>query len=259
MAIGARAFAAWVAVAATAATAVGAPGDSDGPAAPPAKAAPGRDLPGSVDLRKALDDLGLDPRCQGARNTCSVLTTTGALEFAVAKHRGKGVPLSPEFLNWACNRVIGNTKDDRGQFFHHLLQGFEKDGICAESEMPYRERFDPAYAPSVGAVRSAKAIRDLGLRIHWINPWKPQQGLTEEQFLEVRRVLAAGWPVAAGSDHSRLLVGYAVDGKAAGGGRFLAKDSGSGSYNEVTFEFVRTKVGDVFWVETPEKPKRAGE
>lgn len=231
-------------------------GDATKPAAPAASEKKEPDAPpASADLRKEMDALGLGPRKQGARNTCSVFTTAAALEFALAKHLGKAVALSPEFLNWACNRVVGNTKDDRGQFFHDLLKGFEKDGICADAEMPYRDRFDPEYAPSKEAVKHAAEIRDAGLRIHWINPWKPAQGLTEEQMTEIRRVLAAGWPVAAGSNHSRLLVGYTTDEKQPGGGTFLTKDSGLGAYGSVTWEFAKTKVGDVFWVERPAPPR----
>jgi hypothetical protein len=212
-----------------------------------------RVLPPSVDLRPRFEHFGLAARSQGARNTCSVFTTAGTLEFALAVREGRGEPLSAEYLNWACNRTIGNRTEDRGQFFHNLLKAFARYGICPESAMPYQPRFDPQLAPSTAAVARATAIRDEGFEIHWISPWNEVQGLTDAKMRAIREVLAAGWPVAAGSDHSRLLVGYGDDPAEAGGGHFLTRDSGSGSFDRVTYEFVRTKVSDVFWVEA--RPK----
>lgn len=210
-----------------------------------------RELPHAVDLRPDFEKLGLMPRRQGKRNTCSVFTTTAAIEFAVSKQSGKGTPLSVEYLNWACNQVIGNQSADRGQFFHHLLAGFAKYGLCTDEQMPYQRRFDPSLIPTTETTASAKEILDQNLTIHWINPWEKEPGLSEEQLLEIKRVLARGWPVAAGSSHSRLLVGYVDDAQKPGGGTFYTKDSGSGKFASVDYEFVRTKVSDVFWVEAP--------
>ena len=70
---------------------------------------------------------------------------------------------------------------------------------------------------------------------------------------EIKAVLAIGYPVGAGAEHSRLLVGYHDDLKQPGGGVFFTKDSGSGKFDEVTYQFVKTKVGDVFWVEALDK------
>ncbi len=209
------------------------------------------DLPKSVDLRPQFKKWNLPPKRQGARNTCSVFVTTGALEFAVSKHYRKGTRLSVEYLNWACNQVIHNDKEDRGQFFHDLLKGFAQHGICFEANMPYQDRFDPQLKPSETALKKAKEIESLGLTIHWINSWKPQPGLTDEHLKEIKTVLAKGYPVGAGSSHSRLLIGYREDPRQAGGGIFLAKDSGAGAFNTVTYEFVKQNVGDVFWVEAP--------
>jgi hypothetical protein len=85
---------------------------------------------------------------------------------------------------------------------------------------------------------------------YWINPLKKKQGISEAQLREIKGVLAKGWPVGAGSDHSRLLVGFQDDTKKKGGGIFFVKDSGTGDYEEVDYQFVRSKVGDVFWVES---------
>lgn len=209
-------------------------------------------LPKSVDLRPQLKKWGLEPRSQGARNTCSVFVTTGALEFAVSKHFGRGTALSVEYLNWASSDVTGNPTD--GGFFHDLLKGFEQHGICLEPAMPYQKQFDPKLKPSEKAKEKAKEIHELDLHIRWINPWKPKPGLTEEHLQEMKAVLAKGYPVAAGSSHSRLFVGYVDDTRQPGGGLFVTKDSGAAAYNTLTYEFVNEKVGDVFWVEAPAKP-----
>lgn len=206
-------------------------------------------LPNHVDLRPQLSKFGLMPRSQGHRNTCSVIVTAAALEFALSKHLGKGTGLSPEYLNWACNQVINNRTEDRGQFFHDLLKGFDKYGTCLESEMPYLDRFDPNYKPSEKAIKSAEEVKAKGFKVHWINPWSPKLGLTDEQLIEIGRTLARGYPVAAGASHSRLLVGYQDDPGQPGGGVFLAKDSAAAAYTTVTYQFVKENVADVFWVE----------
>ena len=72
-------------------------------------------------------------------------------------------------------------------------------------------------------------------------------------------MLAKGYPVAAGSSHSRLLVGYADDPGQPGGGFFLTKDSGKAAFDLVTYDFAKTKVGDVFWVEAPPKAAKRQE
>ena len=201
-----------------------------------------------VDLRSNLTRWGLKPRKQGARGTCSVFVVTGAFEYALSRRLKHGAPLSAEFLNWACNQITGNKKDV-GQFFHNLLKGFEQYGICLEEHMPYQPQFDPFLEPTPRAIRNAKQIRTKGFKVHWINPWSPKLGLTDQHFEQIRKTLDKGWPVCAGSHHSVLLVGYEDDGRQPGGGRFMAEDSGMGGFRELTYEFVKANMADVFWVE----------
>src|SRR5205085_5650933 len=101
--------------------------------------------------------------------------------------------------NWACNQIIENKTDDRGQFFHDLLRGYEQHGICLDAEMPYRDEFDGSLAPTAVARQKALQIRGFNLRAHWIQHWSEKPGLTADQLREIRQTLAAGWPVAAGS------------------------------------------------------------
>ncbi len=192
-------------------------------------------LPRQADLRPRIEKLKLHVVSQHARNTCSVQTFTRALEFAVSKKLGRGTPLSDEYLNWACNQVIGNTgaeAKDRGQFFEFLWLGMRQHGFCAGSQMPWREQFDPKYEPSEQARRSAAQSQPS--RIFWHEIGGP--GVADEEVVrQVKTVLSQGAPVLAGSAHSVLIVGYVDALRDAGGGRFLIADSGTGGYvTEVT-------------------------
>ena len=207
--------------------------------------------PASVDLRPRLTELGLTPRPQGARGTCSIFTTCEAIEFAVAKRTGTPQRLSPEYVNWAASQAAGGPSD--GNFFHNAIAGFEQHGVCTEAMMPYQPNFDPARAPSPQANIQAAAIRETshaGVAVRWIVPWQPNHfGVSDEQLAEIKRVIASGYPVAAGSGHSRLLVGYRDAADQPGGGVFLTEDSALNRFDQVTYEFVRKQVADVFWVE----------
>lgn len=224
----------------------------EGPApAAPRAVEPAPQPPASVDLRPALDGLGLGPRAQGPRGTCSVFTTCEALEFALAKSTGKPLRLSVEHLNWAANEASGRVDD--GSFFHEAIAGFERFGACSEAAMPYAASFDSHGVPPPGAATEAAAIRPViaeKLAVHWIVPWQSgQRGVRPEQIEAIKAVLASGYPVAAGSGHSRLLVGYRDDPAAEGGGIFLTEDSALARYDQVTYRFVADQVCDVFWVE----------
>ncbi len=207
--------------------------------------------PASVDLRAQLTALGFTPREQGARGTCSVFTTCAALEFALAKHRQRAERMSVEFLNWSASQVVGSPSD--GSFFHNAIAGFERFGICSEAALPYRATYDAQLAPSPAALAEAAALREQSkdaVVVHWIVPWQPNRfGVSDAQLAEIKAVLARGYPVAAGSGHSRLLVGSRDDASIPGGGVFQTEDSALGRFDEVTYEFVREKVADVFWVE----------
>ncbi len=103
------------------------------PAPAPAPPAPERT---QADLRPHLTQLGLVPRAQGGRGTCSIFTTCEAIEFAIATQKHETVRLSPEYVNWAAGQAAGNPSD--GNFFHNAVAGFERLGICTEELMPYQ-------------------------------------------------------------------------------------------------------------------------
>jgi hypothetical protein len=203
----------------------------------------------SVDLRPVFARFGLPVRRQGRRPTCSVVTTTGALEFALAVQRGEGTPLSVEYLNWACNDVINNHSRDRGQFFHHLLQGFERHGLCSQEAMPYTRRWDPELVPDPDAVAEARDVLANGLRPRWIKRNGTPRGANPDELAATLRALASGLPVASGSYHSLLLVGYRLDPELPGGGEFTTHDSGPGAARTMSFEEASRRLNDIFWVE----------
>lgn len=241
----------WMLLVSCRTAAVDPPAASAGEVAQPVSAQPLPPAPSSVDLRPTFMALGLAPRPQGARGTCSIFTTCSAIEFALAKQTGRAVRLSPEYLNWAGAKAINQPSD--GNFFHNALKGWEQDGLCAEVLMPYAGAYDPARNPSQEARAEAHAIRDQAresLVVHWIVPWEPDRfGVSDAQFAEIKATLAHGDPIAAGSAHSRLLVGYRDDPELPGGGVFLTLDSALNRFDEVTYEFVRRDVADVFWIE----------
>lgn len=202
------------------------------------------------DLRPQFTQLGLLPRAQGSRPTCSIFTTVAVLEFATARAGGTPLRLSVDYCNWAGNAATG--RNDDGDFFHVALAGWERYGICRDDLLPYGATFDPAATPSPDAlVDGGRHLATVGrrLKVRWIRPADGKPGLGDAQFAEVLTTLANGWPVAAGSGHSRVLVGYRADAGAAGGGTFLTLDSALGGFGEVPAAFVKNELYDVFVVE----------
>lgn len=220
-------------------------------------------LPKSVDLRPKFAEWGLPVTGQHGRGTCSVHTFTGAMEFVLSRKLNKGAPLSDEFLNWACNQIIGNVGPnavDRGQFFEHLWMGYAKYGICLWDFMPFSVKFDPNLAPSADALRNAKENQAHNFAWRYIT--KP--GASDEQIIaQVKTILANGLPVLAGSSHSVLIVGYNDDDKWSGGGYFIIADSGwnggrggfvardTGNRLHTAIAYARVRDYGFSWVEAP--------
>jgi hypothetical protein len=228
-------------------------------------------LPPTVDLRPAFEKWGLTPRRQGARPTCSAFVVAGALEYAAASRQGRATRWSVEFLNWAANRACSDTND--GGFFSDLWKGFATHGICPEEGMPYRPALDPEARPSAQALTDAKAALALGLRLQWIKEWNVHTGLTEGQFLNLKRTLHAGWPVCSGlrwpkreqwvndvlqmcpsnavrDGHSVLLVGYRDEAAQPGGGVFIFRNTAhQGRDGALPYAYARTYMNDAAWVD----------
>jgi hypothetical protein len=239
---------------------------------------PSESLPTSVDLRPVLEEYGIAPCEQGARNTCSVFTMRGALEFAVAKRQGHCPRLSVEFLNWAANKACGDHED--GGFFSDMWKGFSAYGICLDDDLPYQSEFDPALTPPPAALADAKTRLDLGLRLHWIKEWDVNTGLTDAHVASIKHVLSSGWPVAGGfrwpkqpkwsgkvlqlcgpeavrDGHSVLLVGYRDDAAQPGGGVFILRNT-STPLNDglMPYAYARDYMNDAVWIDYEPRPKR---
>ncbi|MBN1852092.1 MAG: hypothetical protein JW829_05180 [Pirellulales bacterium] len=241
-------------------------------AAPPNEKTPA----GRVDLRPFFEAWKLPPRVQGDRNTCSVFTIAGGLEYAMAKKKGESCRLSIEYLNWSANQMVHDVDD--GAYFSDIWKGFTKYGACPEEAMPYQKDFDPKLRPNSVAQEQAKEFLDAGFQLHWIKEWNPNTGLTDDQFQGIRDVLDRGWPVCAGcrwpkkeflkwrddlmvmvppeqvrDGHSVLLVGYRDDPDLPGGGGFIFRNSSnSGRDGLMSFEYARAYVNDGVWIDWKE-------
>lgn len=227
--------------------------------------------PAKVDLRPRLEQLGLPPRQQGNRPTCSVFTFAGALEFALANKRQKGERLSVEFLNWAANQTGRRARD--GGFFSEMWSGFAVHGICAEKGMPYQAEFDPARSPGPDIQAEAKENLAVDLQLHWINKWNVKTGLSADEFAAIKKILTAGWPVCGGfrwpkqdhwkddvlqmcppeavfDGHSVLLVGYCDDADQPGGGVFIFRNTNRGGRDGyMPYTYAQAYLNDAVWIE----------
>jgi hypothetical protein len=205
-------------------------------------------------LRPKLEKWGLTQRRQGRRGTCSVFTVVEAVEFACAAESDKGSALSVEFANWAANDATGRADD--GDFFHNIIRGIKKHGICREVSMPYTRNYAPEKNPEADAVREATEFQQATqLEFRWIRTLKAKPGLTDDDMRIIKSTMASGFPVGAGSYHSVLLTGYQDDPQQAGGGKFFIADSNLRE-KEITYEAARARFGDMFWVRiTKEAPK----
>ena len=125
-------------------------------------------IPPAADLRPNFARWQLALRKQGQRETCSVFATIGAMEYALARKRDRGVALSVEYLNWAGDQAIQRPQD--GHYFSSVIRGYKKFGICTEEAMPYAPAFNAEYQPSEKARTEAKELRELALEFHWLRP-----------------------------------------------------------------------------------------
>ena len=227
--------------------------------------------PAEQDLRPALRKLGLSPRSQGGRGTCSVFTLTAAMEYALAHQKFPAERLSVEYLNWASNQVVGHAAD--GGFFSDLWKGYEIWGIGREVDLPYAAAFDPGIKPDTAIVDRAKQQTAARLRLHWIKPWNVRTGLTAAQLAAIRQTLANGSPVCGGfrwpkqeewrhdllqmrppdavfDGHSVLITGYHEDPTQPGGGTFTFQNSNRPNREcRMTWEYALVYMNDAVWIE----------
>jgi C1A family cysteine protease len=212
-------------------------------------------LPAQVDLRPEFKRLKLSQRRQGERGTCSVFATVEAIEFAIGRATGHAPRLSVEFANWAANAAT--KRNDDGDFFHNIMRGVERFGICEEPFMPYARAFMPSNTPSAEATAQANRFKDeIRLSFQWIKDWTRKPGLNDGDLRQIKVVLAKGFPVSAGSYHSVLFVGYEDNAELPGGGRFFVADSNLVE-RDITYEAAKKRMCDLFWVRAERKTQSA--
>lgn len=223
-----------------------------------------------MDLRPVFEKWGLGPRSQGSRPTCSVFTFTTALEFAAAQVQQRGERLSPEFLNWAANEA--GQDDHDGGFFSDMWAGFAARGICREAQLPYRPTFAAQFRPDAETQAEAREKLRLGLTLHWIKPWNVTTGLSPDEFQQIKRTLASGWPVCGGlrwpkeavwkedvlqmcapeqvfDGHSVLLVGYRDDAPQPGGGVLIFRNTNRGGRDGfMPYAYAQAYLNDALWI-----------
>ena len=231
-------------------------------------------LPSRADLVPTFLRLGLPPRTQGRRDTCSLFAVTALAEVECLRNAPQPLKrLSEEFLIWAANRATGRDGDQA--MFYGAVHGLNALGICAEELMPYARETDPGRTPSAAALADAKG-RSGRWRIHWIKRWDIKHPLSGQELRAIREALANGHPVACGlrwpkslkdhkllavpppgsvyDGHSIVLVGYRDEPGANSGGILLFRNSlgprwGSEGYGVMSCAYARAYANDVLWLE----------
>jgi hypothetical protein len=231
-------------------------------------------LPPRTDLAPAFRRLGLLPRAQGERDTCSLFAITALAEFeslraAPQPHKR----LSEEFLIWAANKATGRDGDQA--MFYEAVHGLNALGICAEERMPYARKADPGRAPSAAALADAKQ-RSGRWRLHWIKRWDVQRPLSGQELRAIKEALASGHPVACGlrwpkslnghqllavpppgsvfDGHSVAFVGYQDEPGTDAVGTFTFRNSagpgwGDEGYGVMSYAYARAYANDILWLE----------
>ena len=232
-------------------------------------------LPGKADLVPEFRTLGLLPRSQGGRDTCSLFAITALAGFECAKNTPPPhVRLSEEFLIWAANEATGRHGDQA--MFYEAVHGLNAFGICSDELMRYENAGDAARKPSAAALADA-AGRRARWKVQWIRRWDVLRPLSDAELLAIKAALASGHPVACGmrwpvsprghemmdvpppnqvhDGHSIAFVGYEDDPKQNGGGAFVFRSwngpgwGKEGGYGVMSYAYVRAYANDALWLE----------
>jgi Papain family cysteine protease len=239
-------------------------------------------LPNRISLIPEFQNLGLSPRAQGRRDTCSLFAIAALAEFEYAKNNpASPMPFSEEFLIWAVNRTRRVTKDQAK--FDEAVRGLNAFGISSEEMMPYASTHDPGRKPSLAAIKDARS-RNGCWKAFWIKRWNPKTPLSEPQILAIKKALASGHPVACGlrwpksekghrllevppsskvfDGHSIVFVGYEDKPKQMGGGVFLFRNSngphwGNKGYGTMSYAYARAYANDALWLQLRPRQSQA--
>ena len=243
----------------------------------------GLGLPNRTSLIPEFQNLGLSPRAQGKRDTCSLFAITALAEFEYAKNNpAPPMPFSEEFLSWAVNRTRRVNKDQAK--FDEAVRGLNTFGITSEEMMPYASTHDPGRKPSLAAIKDPRS-RNGRWKAFWIKRWNPKSPLSEPQILAIKKALASGHPVACGlrwpksqkghqllevppssrvfDGHSIVFVGYEDKPKQLEGGVFLFRNSdgphwGNKGYGTMSYAYARAYGNDALWLKLRPLHSQAG-
>ena len=232
------------------------------------------ELPAKVDLEPAYRKLGLAPRAQGTRDTCSSFAITAVAEYEYRRaYPNDPWPLSEEFLVWAANEATGLRGDQA--MFYEALHGLNELGICRTGLLPYREKMDASTKPGKRILADAKELSNRW-KVNWIKRWNLNRTLTESEIIAIKIALANGRPIVMGlrwpkqlkgsalldvsppadvfDGHSIVLTGYEDDPKKKGSGVFFFRNSfgagwGRNGYGTMSYAYVTAYANDALWLE----------
>lgn len=149
-------------------------------------------LPGKINLVPEFQELGLAPRAQKPRDTCSLFAITALADFEYARSTSRPHKrLSEEFLIWAANEATGLKGDPA--MFYEAVHGLNALGICTEELMPYSDTTDAKRKPSSAALADAK-VRSGRWQVQWIRRWDLKCPLSDTEVLAIKNALAQGHP-----------------------------------------------------------------
>lgn len=198
-----------------------------------------------TNLPEAVEPLGNlpPPGDQGERNSCVAFALTASFQVV----SGDPMPLSEQFLYWACKQadgIPGDVGTNPLTAFHVLRD----TGICRAATWPYApaprdndnpghgpppdtaveeatlrraKRFTPLPAKDFRALQSALAnghpvLVGLNIREHWEDSW---------QATHLGRVRKALPGERDRGGHAMCLMGYRNNATAPGGGYFIVRNS----------------------------------
>lgn len=231
-----------------------------------------------VDLRPVYQKHGLYLRNQGRRPSCAVFAIVGALEYEIARRRGRVEPLSEEFLIWAARSLQPDIPLDDGFHFGEVLSALQNYGIPRQVTM--RNTFGrsmDSIQPTPEAISEATLLRRVipvwirandRLLVHrlvnQLNQGTPVVvGLKWPNWrtLEHTALLSEQTPMHE-AGHAVTLVGY----KSAHGSPesivFIFRNSygvrwGSGGHGYVTVDYLRKNLIQAFYLTLPDEKKAA--
>ncbi len=228
----------------------------------------------SVDLRPIYQQNGLYLRNQGRRPSCAVFAIVGALEYEIARRRGRAEPLSEEFLIWAARRLQPDIPLDDGFHFSEVLSALQSFGIPRQATMhnSFGKSMEDIH-PSPEALSEAPMLHSV-VPV-WIRANDPL--LTQRLVTKLNEatpvVIGLKWPNWKSLEHTALLseqqpmhdsghavtlIGYKSDHGNPASIVFLFRNSygvqwGSGGYGYVTVDYLRRNIIESFYLTLPDE------